>query len=240
MYGLIKEYLDDYLKFWALLGAALLKPIEELSFRARKDGGWRNSVLFLGFAMLTNAVLIALMVGQSLGDIRRFVIFVATAGALSLLGYLSFAISWKLFRYNGDIRKLMRLGFYFNGIYVMIGAVTTALFHGAFKVVEPALYKTYHTALLDCSDGILAKGERLTEIASSDPIINILNTTMGGIVFFGILFYWIASVRAYFRMFPMGRLRGTFAFLFALTLTWILTPLGWVFMVGIGQAANNC
>lgn len=240
MFGLIKEYLDDYLKFWALLGAALLKPVEELSFRARRDGSFRNSVLFLGSAILTNVVLMSLIAGQSLSDLRRFVIFVIVAGAISVLGYLSFAISWKLFRYKGDIRTLMRLGFYFNGIYIMIWTVLGVIFYGAFKAIDPALFLTYSAALHDCTGGWWQKTLRLAEIAGSSPAIDILNTSVAAISVFGHFFYWIASLRTYFEIFPMGRWRGTAALILAIMISWALTPLGWSIMLALSGSVNGC
>ena len=64
--------------------------------------------------------------------------------------------------------------------------------------------------------------------------------TVGGVIFFGTFFYWIASIRAYFGLFPMGPIRGPLALFVAIVLSWILMPLGWVVMFAIGQPMNGC
>ncbi|EPX80168.1 hypothetical protein [Litoreibacter arenae] len=240
MIGLVKEYWDDYLRFWQLLGAALLRPIDELSYRVRNDRGMRNSVLFLAAALLTNSVLITLVLGQSLTDMSRVVILGINAAFLSLLGFVSFALAWKICRYKGNFRRLMRLGFYFNGIYVTISTFVALLFYGAFKVLSPQLYREYHDGLTNCEDGLGAKIQRLNDLVASDPLVNTLNNVQATVIFVALIAYWIASVRLYFRLFPMGALRGATAFVLALVFWHALLVVDFVFFLAIGQLINGC
>lgn len=240
MIGLIKEYFGDYLRFWQFLGVAMLRPVEEISYRARSDSGFHNSVMFLGASIATSAALLALVAGQNLTDLTRLVIMGINAAVLSLLGCLCFVLAWKAVRYEGNVRLLMRMGFYFNAIYMVIWTIPAILFYGAFKLLSPLLYQDYNAALLDCSGGVMAKGQRLTDILSTAPLIDTLSMVHGGIILAGLLFYWIASIRLYFQLFPMGRLRGGFAFLLASLLWCILSPLGWIFFLAIGQTINGC
>ncbi|SFR51673.1 hypothetical protein [Litoreibacter janthinus] len=240
MIGLIKEYWDDYLRFWELLGAALLRPIHEISYRVRHDSGMRNSVLFLGSALLTNAVLITLVLGQSLTDMSRVVILGINAAFLSLLGFVSFALAWRICRYRGNFRRLMRLGFYFNGIYVAITTLGALLFYGAFKALSPQLYREYHNGLTNCDDGLGAKIQRLNDLVASDPLVNMLNNVQATVIFLALIVYWIASLRLYFQLFPMGALRGAAAFILALVFWHVLLVVDFVFFLAIGQLVNGC
>jgi hypothetical protein len=240
MISLIKEYLDDYLRFWQLLGVALLQPINEISYRVRHDSGYRSSVVFLGSALLTNAVLLTLVAGQSLTDISRVVILCIHAASLSLVGFVSFALAWKICRYKGDFKRLMRLGFYFNGIYVTIATFVSLLYYGAFKVLSPQLYRTYHAGLSNCEGGIGAKIRHLNDLVAQDPLINMLNNIHATVIFVALIVYWIASIRLYFALFPMGAWRGALAFALALVFSYVLLPLDILLFLAIGQLINGC
>ena len=240
MISLIKEYWDDYLRFWPLLGAALLRPIQEISYRTRHDSGYRRSVMFLGAALVTNALLITLVAGQSLSDLSRIVILCLNAAVLSLLGFISFALAWKICRYEGNFAQLMRMGFYFNGIYVTICTVVAILYFGAFKALSPQLYNKYHEALISCEGGIGAKIQRLNGLTKQDPLIDMLYSAQTAVIFFALMFYWGASIRLYFGLFPMGWFRGILAFLLALVFWTALQPLDWAFLLAIGNRINGC
>ncbi|WP_281857752.1 hypothetical protein [Litoreibacter halocynthiae] len=240
MIGLIKEYLDDYLRFWQLLGAALLRPIHEISYRVRHDSGFRSSVLFLGSALLTNAVLITLVLGDSLTDLSRVVILCIHAAFLSLMGFVSFALAWRICRYEGDLKRLMRLGFYFNGIYVTITTFAALLFYGAFKVLSPQLYAMYHKGLTTCEDGIGAKIQHLNDLIAQDPLIDMLNGVQTTVITIALLVYWVASVRLYFRLFPMGVWRGALAFVLALAFWHVLLVVDMLLFLAIAGRINGC
>lgn len=240
MIGLIKDYFDEYLRFWTFLGAALLRPVEEISFRARRDTDLRNAALFLASALLTNAILFTLVAGESIGDMTRFAIFIIIAATLSFLGFLSFSLAWKVFRYKGDIRKLMRVGLYFNGIYQIIIGLSSVVFYGAFKLINPPLFKTYHAVMMGCEGGYFAKVERMNEIAASDPTISILSTILGGVIFVSLITYWIASLRLYLQLFPMPALKGFATLMFGIICSWASAPLGAFIGSAISQPVNGC
>lgn len=240
MFGLIKEYFEDYVAFWVRMGAVLRTPIDEVSYRARKDRGMRDSCLFLGFALLSNAVLMSLMTGTGLSDVSRIVVLAISAAVLTLLGCASFAAAWALCRVKGDYGRLLRIGFYFNGVYVTLSTVSFVLFYGAFKAIDPDGQRLYHQTSQTCDGGILAKMGRLTDILDASPMVATINGWLGTVLFCLLVAYWIASIRVYVRVFAMSRLQHWGTLILANIFTWMTWPIWFLIFLAISGVINGC
>lgn len=240
MFGLIKDYSKDYIAFWVRLGTILRTPIEEVSYRTRKDRSLRDSALFLGFALLSNAVLMSLLTGTGLSDVTRVVIAAINAAVLTLLGYLSFATAWRLCRFKGDYGTLLRIGFYFNALYVTFSTLSFVLFYGAFKVIDPATARLYHQTSQVCDGGFIAKINSLKTIVEANPTVSAINQTLGAVLFCVLLAYWIASLRVYVRVFSMSRLQRWGTLILANVFVCLTFPIAIVFFLAISGMINGC
>lgn len=236
----IETYWTQFVRFWAVLGQIILTPVEEVSYRARRDKGLRPSISFLAWALLVWAVMIALIAAEDITDMTRFVVFVIGSSANAVLGFLAYSIAWKLFRYEGDKYTLMRIGFYFSGFYTVFLGLVLVLQNGAFKVLAPGLYEAYFLVLTNCEGGILVKQEALGRITASEPALQTVNTVLGSIVLVGLLVYWIASIRVYLTVFASTWWQRWGTLVLGSALWVAFMPLSWLIMISLGRSINGC
>ncbi|MCY4336422.1 MAG: hypothetical protein OXC60_17340 [Litoreibacter sp.] len=218
----------------------VLTPVEEVSFRARKDKGMMPCIIFLGWSLLVWALMIALMVSEDITDLTRFGVFAIASAANAVIGYLAYSFAWFVFRYKGDKQVLMRVGFYFAGLYTVFLGLLFVLQNGAFKVLAPEFYEAYFTALNSCDNGILEKMRTVGRISAEAPAMQTVNTVLGATILIGVLIYWISSIRVYLGVFHMPRWRcwGSLIFGSVLWVGFMWVP--WLILISLGRPINGC
>jgi hypothetical protein len=233
MFEIIKEHLDEYIAYWKIMGEALLHPIDEISYRARHDTGFRKAATFLLFTVLTTTLFVTLAWGGNISDISGFVVNIIGTSALTLLGYVNFAIAWKIFRYKGDLILLAKVGMYFDALIIFLLTIVGILQHGYLKTFAAEKHIEYTKVLQTCGLDFFEKQAQLNAITENSTKIQNADTATGAAILLILIVYLSASLRLYFRLHPMSKLKRTGITLLAVLLSCITTPLGWWFIISL-------